>query len=191
MTARQDQKVPAGRIFVDGRPLWHREVVGRDLSAKEKYVRDARSDIGLVFQHFNLSPNMSVLRNMTKAPVHVRGPSKAGANERGLELLDMVGQADKVDQFPAQLAGGQKQRVAIARALAIEPKVMLFDEVTSSLDPELVGEVLNILRRLAHDTQMTMLIVTHEMGCARDVADRVVSFDSGRATGTSPPRRTV
>ena len=182
-------KPDSGRVFVDGRPLWHREVAGRDLPANEKHLRDVRSDIGMVFQHFNLFPNMSVLRNVTEAPVHVRGMSKADANERGLELLDMVGLADKVDQFPAQLSGGQKQRVAIARALAMEPKVMLFDEVTSALDPELVGEVLNILRRLAHDTQMTMLIVTHEMGFARDVADRVVFFDGGRVEEQGPPSK--
>ncbi len=182
-------KPTGGRVYVDGRPLWHRLVNGRELPANERHLHQVRSDIGMVFQHFNLFPNMSVLRNVTEAPIHVRGTSKADAKEHGRELLDMVGLADKADMFPGQLSGGQKQRVAIARALAMEPKVMLFDEVTSALDPELVGEVLGILRRLAHETQMTMLIVTHEMGFARDVADRVVFFDSGRVAEEGPPEK--
>lgn len=182
-------KPTGGRVYVDGRPLWHRIVNGRELPANERHLHQVRSDIGMVFQHFNLFPNMSVLRNVTEAPIHVRGMSKADAKERGRELLDMVGLADKTDMFPGQLSGGQKQRVAIARALAMEPKVMLFDEVTSALDPELVGEVLGILRRLARDTQMTMLIVTHEMSFAKDVADRVVFFDSGRVAEEGPPEK--
>lgn len=182
-------KPTGGRVYVDGRPLWHRIVNGRELPANERHLHQVRSDIGMVFQHFNLFPNMSVLRNVTEAPIHVRKISKADAKERGRELLDMVGLADKADMFPGQLSGGQKQRVAIARALAMEPKVMLFDEVTSALDPELVGEVLSILRRLAHETQMTMLIVTHEMSFAKDVADRVVFFDSGRVAEEGPPEK--
>lgn len=182
-------KPNAGRVYVDGRPLWHREVNGRELPANERHLHQVRSDIGMVFQHFNLFPNMSVLRNVTEAPIHVRGMTKADAKERGHELLEMVGLADKAEMFPGQLSGGQKQRVAIARALAMEPKVMLFDEVTSALDPELVGEVLGILRRLARDTQMTMLIVTHEMSFAKDVADRVVFFDSGRVAEEGPPQK--
>ncbi len=182
-------KPDSGHIFVDGKPLWHREVNGKELPADERHLQQVRGDIGMVFQHFNLFPNMSVLRNVTEAPIHVKKMPRAEANERGRELLDMVGLADKVDMFPAQLSGGQKQRVAIARALAMEPKVMLFDEVTSALDPELVGEVLSILRRLARDTQMTMLIVTHEMHFARDVADRVVFFDSGRVAEEGPPSK--
>ena len=180
-------KPDSGKIYVDGRPLWHRENNGQILPANERHLRDVREDIGMVFQHFNLFPNMSVLRNVTEAPVHVKGLSRKEANERGRELLDMVGLGDKLESFPAQLSGGQKQRVAIARALAMEPKVMLFDEVTSALDPELVGEVLNILRKLARDTQMSMLIVTHEMNFARDVADRVVFFDSGQVAEEGPP----
>ena len=182
-------KPTGGRVFVDGRPLWHRMVNGRELPANERHLHQVRSDIGMVFQHFNLFPNMTVLRNITEAPIHVRGIAKADAIERGQELLDMVGLVDKADMFPGQLSGGQKQRVAIARALAMEPKVMLFDEVTSALDPELVGEVLGILRRLARDTQMTMLIVTHEMSFAKDVADRVVFFDSGRVAEEGPPAK--
>jgi len=180
-------KPDSGKIYVDGRPLWHRENNGQILPTNERHLRDVREDIGMVFQHFNLFPNMSVLRNVTEAPVHVKGLSRKEANERGRELLDMVGLGDKLESFPAQLSGGQKQRVAIARALAMEPKVMLFDEVTSALDPELVGEVLNILRKLARDTQMSMLIVTHEMNFARDVADRVVFFDSGQVAEEGLP----
>lgn len=182
-------KPDAGRVFVDERPLWHKTVNGRDVPADEKHLHDVRGDIGMVFQHFNLFPNMSVLRNVTEAPIHVRGVPRKDAEERGMELLDMVGLADKATAFPVQLSGGQKQRVAIARALAMEPKVMLFDEVTSALDPELVGDVLAILRRLAHETQMTMLIVTHEMGFARDVADRVIFFDAGKVAEEGPPEK--
>ncbi len=177
----------AGRIFVDGRPLWHREQGGKQVRATERQLREVRGDIGMVFQHFNLFPNMTVLRNVTEAPIHVKGVARRDAQERGRELLDMVGLLDKADAFPAQLSGGQKQRVAIARALAMDPKLMLFDEVTSALDPELVGEVLAILRKLAHDTDMTMLIVTHEMRFARDVSDRVVFFDAGRVAEEGPP----
>jgi polar amino acid transport system ATP-binding protein len=176
-----------GKIYVNGDPLWHREVDGKTLPADEKHLHKVRSKIGMVFQHFNLFPNMNVLRNVTEAPIHVRGEKREQAEARAKELLDMVGLGDKFDAFPAQLSGGQKQRVAIARALAMEPKVMLFDEVTSALDPELVGEVLGILRRLAKETQMTMLIVTHEMGFARDVSDRVVFFDSGQVAEEGPP----
>ena len=179
----------SGKVFVDGKPLWHKEVGGKTVPADEKHLHSVRSDIGMVFQHFNLFPNMSVLRNVTEAPIHVRKQGREEAEDRGRELLDMVGLGDKFDAFPAQLSGGQKQRVAIARALAMEPKVMLFDEVTSALDPELVGEVLSILRRLARETQMTMLIVTHEMGFARDVSDRVIFFDSGNVAEQGPPSK--
>lgn len=182
-------KPDSGRVHVDGRPLWHRVVDGKEIPANERHLHAVRSDIGMVFQHFNLFPNMSVLRNVTEAPIHVKGMPRAEAKERGRELLDMVGLGDKLEQFPGQLSGGQKQRVAIARALAMEPKVMLFDEVTSALDPELVGEVLGILRKLAHETQMTMLIVTHEMGFARDVADRVIFFDKGSVAEEGPPSK--
>lgn len=177
----------SGYIYVDGEPLWHREVNGKLVPANEQHLRKVRSKIGMVFQHFNLFPNMNVLRNVTEAPIHVKGVPRQEAEQRGKELLDTVGLGDKLDAFPVQLSGGQKQRVAIARALAMEPKVMLFDEVTSALDPELVGEVLSILRNLATETQMTMLIVTHEMGFARDVADRVVFFDAGRVAEEGPP----
>ncbi|MDZ7800056.1 MAG: ectoine/hydroxyectoine ABC transporter ATP-binding protein EhuA [Trueperaceae bacterium] len=176
-----------GHVYVDGQSLWHMNVGGKEVPATEKHLHAIRSDIGMVFQHFNLFPNMNVLRNVTEAPVHVRGVPKAEARQRGLDLLEMVGLSDKADAFPEQLSGGQKQRVAIARALAMEPKVMLFDEVTSALDPELIGEVLAILRKLATETQMTMLIVTHEMGFAKDVADRVIFFDAGQVAEEGPP----
>ncbi|HZJ08438.1 MAG TPA: ectoine/hydroxyectoine ABC transporter ATP-binding protein EhuA [Trueperaceae bacterium] len=182
-------KPDSGKVFVDGKPLWHQQLNGKSVPASEKYLRSARDGIGMVFQHFNLFPNMTVLRNVIEAPVHVQGVPRKEAVEKGNELLEKVGLADKVDAFPAQLSGGQKQRVAIARALALDPKLMLFDEVTSALDPELVGEVLGILRQLAHETDMTMLIVTHEMRFARDVADRVVFFDSGRVAEEGPPEK--
>ena len=146
-----------------------------------------RKKIGMVFQQFNLFPHMNVLRNVTEGPVRVLGLSREEANERAKELLDMVALADKVDSYPSQLSGGQQQRVAIARALAMRPKIMLFDEVTSALDPELVGEVLNVLRDLARHSDMTMLFVTHEMRFARDVADRVLMFDQGVIIEQAPP----
>ena len=178
-----------GLVIVNGQPLWHMERNGELVRADEKHLRKVRRDIGMVFQHFNLFPHMTVLRNVTEAPIHVMGQKKKEAQERAKELLDSVGLGDKLDHYPAQLSGGQKQRVAIARALALQPKVMLFDEVTSALDPELVGEVLGILRRLAHETEMAMLIVTHEMGFARDVSDRVVFFDAGRVAEEGPPEK--
>ncbi len=184
-------KPDSGRIYVGDEPLWHMEDTpgGKARPANARHLRKARSRIGMVFQHFNLFNNMNVLRNVTEAPVHVQKKSRSEAREQALELLDMVGLADKADSFPAQLSGGQKQRVAIARALALEPDVMLFDEVTSALDPELVGEVLSILRKLARDTQMTMLFVTHEMRFAKDVADRVVFFDAGSVAEEGAPKK--
>jgi polar amino acid transport system ATP-binding protein len=174
------EKPDSGVVMVDGEPLWHKEVNGVLKEADEKHLRKVRGKIGMVFQHFNLFPHMKVLRNVTEAPIYVLGISKEEAEARACELLDLVGLESKYDAYPSQLSGGQKQRVAIARALAMRPKIMLFDEVTGALDPELVGEVLNVLRRLAQDTQMTMLIVTHEMAFARDVADRVLFFEDGR-----------
>jgi polar amino acid transport system ATP-binding protein len=182
-------KPNGGKVFVGGDPLWHREVDGKVLPAPQSQLRKVRNRIGMVFQHFNLFPNMSVLRNVTEAPIHVKGVARAEAESRARELLDMVGLGDKFKAFPSQLSGGQKQRVAIARALAMDPDLMLFDEVTSALDPELVGEVLGILRQLAHETNMTMLIVTHEMGFARDVSDRVVFFDAGQVAEEGPPSK--
>ena len=152
---------------------------GREVPSDLAHLRKVRAKVSMVFQQFNLFPHMNVMRTVTEAPVHVLGLSKEEARERAMQLLEMVGLRDKVEAHPAQLSGGQKQRVAIARALAMQPKIMLFDEVTSALDPELVGEVLNVLRRLARDTDMTMLIVTHQMNFAREIADRVVFLDGG------------
>lgn len=180
-------KPDSGHIFVDDLPLWHMERNGHDVPANEKHLHRVRNRIGMVFQHFNLFPNMSILRNVTEAPMHVQGLNREEADAKAINLLEMVGLGDKVDAFPQQLSGGQKQRVAIARALAMEPDVMLFDEVTSALDPELVGDVLSILRQLARETQMTMLFVTHEMRFAKDVADRVVFFDGGQVAEEGPP----
>lgn len=181
------EKPDSGYIYVDGETLWHMERNGEKVPANEKYLRKVRGNIGMVFQHFNLFPHMRVLRNVTEAPIHVLGQSREEAEENARNLLEMVGLSDKLGHFPRQLSGGQKQRVAIARALAMRPKVMLFDEVTSALDPELVGEVLNVMRQLATEFDMAMLIVTHEMGFARNVADRVIFFDKGNIVEQGPP----
>jgi polar amino acid transport system ATP-binding protein len=181
------EKVDSGVIWVDGEPLTHRRDGDRLRPADERHLRKVRAKIGMVFQQFNLFPNMRVLRNVTEAPVHVLGLSRDEAEDRARRLLDMVGLADKVDAYPGQLSGGQQQRVAIARALAMQPKVLLLDEVTSALDPELVAEVLNVLRELARTTDLTMLCVTHEMGFARDVSHRVLMFDAGQIVEQGPP----
>lgn len=157
--------------------------------ADEKRVREIRKKIGMVFQQFNLFPNMSVLRNVTEAPVTVLGLSRDEAEERARELLDLVGLADKCDDRPGRLSGGQQQRVAIARALAMRPQILLLDEVTSALDPELVAGVLDVLRDIARTTDITMLCVTHEMNFARDISDQVLMFDSGHVIESGPPER--
>lgn len=157
--------------------------------ASEKQVREVRKKIGMVFQQFNLFPNMKVLRNITEAPVTVLGLSKDEAEQRARELLEMVGLGDKCDAYPTQLSGGQQQRVAIARALAMRPQVLLLDEVTSALDPELVAGVLDLLRDIARTTDITMLCVTHEMNFARDISDQVLMFDSGHVIESGPPEK--
>ncbi|WP_371598066.1 ectoine/hydroxyectoine ABC transporter ATP-binding protein EhuA [Streptomyces sp. NBC_00564] len=157
--------------------------------AGEKEVREVRKKIGMVFQQFNLFPNMKVLRNIMEAPVTVLGMSREEAEARARELLDLVGLADKCDAYPSQLSGGQQQRVAIARALAMRPQVLLLDEVTSALDPELVAGVLDVLRDIARTTDITMLCVTHEMNFARDISDQVLMFDSGRVIESGPPEK--
>lgn len=176
-----------GQITVDGAQLYHMERAGRLVPADERHLATMRQKIGMVFQLFNLFPHKSVIDNVTLAPMLTKGTARAEAERRAMELLEMVGMADKARAMPAQLSGGQKQRVAIARALALAPKIMLFDEVTSALDPELVEEVLNVMRKLAEETDMTMLLVTHEMGFAHDFADRVLFFDSGRIVEEGPP----
>src|SRR4051812_28636944 len=176
-----------GYIWVGGKPLWHMQRDGGLVPANEKYLREMRKQIGMVFQHFNLFPNMSVIQNVIEAPVRSLGQTKEQAVVKARELLDRVGLAAKEDAHPTQLSGGQQQRVAIARALAMEPKVLLLDEVTSALDPELVAGVLAVLRELAETTDITMLIVTHEMHFARDVSDRVMMFDKGKIVEQGPP----
>jgi polar amino acid transport system ATP-binding protein len=160
---------------------------GRILVAGQQLDKQVRKNIGMVFQQFNLFPNMRVLRNVTEAPVRVLGLSKDEATERAKGLLEMVGLGDKLDSYPTQLSGGQQQRVAIARALAMRPKVLLLDEVTSALDPELVAGVLDLLRDIASSTDITMLCVTHEMSFAKDISDRVLMFDSGHVIESGPP----
>ncbi len=155
--------------------------------ASEKHLRQIRNHVGMVFQSFNLFPHMTVLRNIVEAPVRVLGISRGEAEARALELLKMVGLADKKDHYPVQLSGGQQQRVAIARSLAMRPRVLLFDEPTSALDPQLVGEVLSVIRDLAHEHDLTMLLVTHEMRFAREVSDRVCFFDKGRICEQGKP----
>ncbi|WP_181696878.1 ectoine/hydroxyectoine ABC transporter ATP-binding protein EhuA [Nocardia sp. GTS18] len=183
------ETVSEGVIWVDGEPLTHTERNGKLVPAKEKHLRAVRTKIGMVFQQFNLFPNMTVLENITEAPIHVLGKSKDDARERARHLLDVVGLADKENAHPSQLSGGQQQRVAIARCCAMDPKVMLLDEVTSALDPELVGDVLDVLRTIAETTDITMLIVTHEMRFAREVSDRVLMFDAGRIIEQGPPEQ--
>ena len=180
------EPIQRGSVEIAGHRLWRKSADG-DSVASEDDLAAARREVGMVFQHFNLFPHMRVLRNLTEAPVHVLGLSRKEAEERGRELLRQVGLAEKENAWPAELSGGQKQRVAIARALAMRPRILLFDEVTSALDPEVVGEVLGVLRELAHQGDITMLIVTHHMRFAADIADRVVFLDGGRAVEEGDP----
>ncbi|GAA0419651.1 MAG: ectoine/hydroxyectoine ABC transporter ATP-binding protein EhuA [Bacillota bacterium] len=169
----------SGDIIVDGKNLWKMEKKGSMVDANEKHLRNVRGDIGMVFQHFNLFPHMTILENCMTAPIHVKNEDKSTAKQRSIEMLEKVGLGDKLDNYPSQLSGGQKQRVAMARALVMRPKVMLFDEVTSALDPELVGEVLEVIRDIAKEGEMAMILVTHEMDFALDVADKVLFLDEG------------
>ena len=172
------EQVDAGRLYIDGDLVGYREKGDKLYEISPRQAARQRRDIGMVFQHFNLFLHRTALENVIEAPMPVKGESRAKATERGRELLDKVGLSAKADAYPAQLSGGQQQRVAIARALAMEPKLMLFDEPTSALDPELVGEVLGVMRDLA-DAGMTMVVVTHEMGFAREVADTIAFMDDG------------
>ena len=181
------ENIQGGTVQVEGENLWHEEKDGHLQPASEAHLRRMRRSIGMVFQQFNLFPHLTVIRNVADPPKLALGIPKEEAHERALELLEMVGLTDKIDQYPAQLSGGQKQRVAIARALNMSPKIMLFDEVTSALDPELVEEVQLVLRQLAEKTDMTMLFVTHEMQFAHEVADRVLFFDGGQIVEEGPP----
>ena len=166
----------SGKIFFDG----------TDITDKKTNINHHRQRMGMVFQHFNLFPNMNVLKNMTKAPMTLLKKSKEEAESKALELLDRVGLKDRADAYPSQLSGGQKQRVAIVRALCMEPEVMLFDEPTSALDPEMVGEVLDVMKNLAREG-MTMVVVTHEMGFAKEVATRVIFMDEGKIIEENNP----
>jgi ectoine/hydroxyectoine ABC transporter ATP-binding protein len=181
------ETINGGVIYVDGQPLTHMAKGGVLVPADARHLRKIRSSIGMCFQHFNLFPHMTALQNCMEGPVQVLGLSKQEARQRSEELLDLVGMIDKKDQHPSRLSGGQQQRVAIARALAMRPKVMLFDEVTSALDPEVIGEVTNVIRKLVAEHNLTMLMVTHQMGFARDISDRICFFFGGRIEEQGPP----
>ena len=183
------EDITDGVIWVNGEPLTHERKGDRLVPASEKYLRSARRQIGMVFQQFNLFPNMTVVENIMEAPVSVLGKSKHEARASAEALLSKVGMGEFVDAHPNNLSGGQQQRVAIARALAMEPDILLLDEVTSALDPELVVDVLNVLRDIADTTDITMLIVTHEMHFARDVSHRVMMFDNGVIVEDGPPEK--
>ncbi|MDX6607473.1 MAG: polar amino acid transport system ATP-binding protein, partial [Solirubrobacterales bacterium] len=184
------ERIDGGRLYVDGQLVGYRTQDGKVYELRENEIAGKRAEIGMVFQRFNLFPHMTALANVTEAPIRVKGISKGDARAQGRELLERVGLSDKIDEYPARLSGGQQQRVAIARALAMEPKLMLFDEVTSALDPELVKEVLDVMRTLAHEG-MTMIVVTHEMGFASDVGDRVVFMDDGVIVEEGPAKELI
>ena len=184
------EKIHRGRIWVDGELVGYREDGGKLYELPESEITQHRAEVGMVFQRFNLFPHMTAIQNVIEAPIRVKKRPKREAIASGRELLQRVGLADKVDEYPARLSGGQQQRVAIARALAMEPKLMLFDEVTSALDPELVKEVLDVMRDLAR-MGMTMIVVTHEIGFARDVADQVVFMDEGVVVEEGAPSQVL
>lgn len=184
------ETINGGRLYVDGELMGFKERGDAIYEMKPNAIAAQRSEIGMVFQRFNLFPHLTALENVIEAPVGVKGVSKAEATQKALELLGSVGLRDKADNYPSQLSGGQQQRVAIARALAMEPKLMLFDEPTSALDPELVGDVLDVMRQLAR-SGMTMIVVTHEIGFAREVADQVVFMDEGVVVETGTPAQVI
>ena len=181
------EKIDGGRLTVAGDLVGYREHAGKLYELKDREVCQRRAEVGMVFQHFNLFPHMTVLENVTIGPVRVKHEEKTMSVDRARELLKRVGLGEKVDAYPRQLSGGQQQRVAIARALGMQPKLMLFDEPTSALDPELVSDVLDVMRSLA-DEGMTMIVVTHEMGFAREVGDNLVFMDEGVIIESGPPR---
>jgi polar amino acid transport system ATP-binding protein len=184
------ETVNAGRLYVDGELVGYREARGKLHELPPRDAARQRREVGMVFQHFNLFPHRTALENIVEAPVHVKKVKRDKALAGARDLLDQVGMSEKADAYPAQLSGGQQQRVAIARALAMDPKLMLFDEPTSALDPELVGEVLGVMKKLAGEG-MTMLVVTHEMGFAREVADQLVFMDGGVIVETGKPREVL
>jgi polar amino acid transport system ATP-binding protein len=176
-----------GVIYLDGDPLTHMPKGNGLVVANEKYLRQKRTGIGMVFQQFNLFPHMTALQNCIEAPIQVLGMNRDEAEDRAIDLLRLVGMYEKKDQHPSRLSGGQQQRVAIARALAMRPKVMLLDEVTSALDPEVIGEVLNVIRSLNSEHNLTMIMVTHQMGFAREISDRVCFFYAGKIAEQGTP----
>ena len=182
------EKIDDGRIYIEGELIGYREVNGRLVEDREANICRIRSQVGFVFQRFNLFPHMTALENVIEAPIHVLHEPRAQVVERAQTLLAKVGLAEKAHVYPHRLSGGQQQRVAIARALAMNPKLMLFDEATSALDPELVGEVLKVMRQLAEEG-MTMVVVTHEMGFAREVADHVIFMDKGVIVEQGPSKQ--
>jgi polar amino acid transport system ATP-binding protein len=181
------EKIDGGRIEVNGHLIGYRERNGKLVEDSESSIARQRAEIGMVFQRFNLFPHKTALENVIEAPVHVRGVPKQQAVKEGEALLARVGLAEKRNVYPGKLSGGQQQRVAIARALAMKPTLLLFDEATSALDPEMIGEVLNVMKGLATDFQTTMIVVTHEMGFAREAANRVVMMDEGRIIEEGAP----
>ena len=184
------ERIDGGRVWVDGSLVGYHERGGRLYEMRDREVAAQRRSIGMVFQRFNLFPHMTAAQNIMEAPIRVSGMSKVEALDRAEALMTRVGLKDKMDVYPSQLSGGQQQRVAIARALAMKPKLMLFDEPTSALDPELVGEVLDVMRGLAEEG-MTMIVVTHEMGFAREVGDTVVFMDEGVIIESGDPKRVL
>jgi polar amino acid transport system ATP-binding protein len=185
------EKIDAGTLSVDGELVGYRRRGDKLYELGDREVCRKRAEIGMVFQNFNLFPHMTALENVMEGPVQVRRESRPAAAGRARELLERVGLSDKAGAYPRQLSGGQQQRVAIARALAMDPKLMLFDEPTSALDPELVGDVLEVMRQLATEIGMTMIVVTHEMGFAREVGDSLVFMDGGVVVESGPPREVI
>lgn len=186
----QLERITSGKIYIEGELMDHRENDKTVEHIDADRLQKLRCELGMVFQNFNLFPHLTVIENVTIAPITVKKVDKEAITKRGLELLDMVGLKDRADEYPVRLSGGQQQRVAIARALAMDPKIMLFDEPTSALDPELVGDVLGVMRKLAEDG-MTMIIVTHEIGFAREVADRVIFMDDGVICEEGTPEEVI
>ena len=181
------ESIEGGVIYVDGEPLNKMEVNGNLVDANEAHIKRIRSKIGMVFQNFNLFPHMTALENCIESPVHTKKTAKDEAVKEAMRLLDMVGLSEKSNHHPGQLSGGQQQRVAIARTLAMHPEILLFDEPTSALDPEMVGEVLSVIRDLAKSGDYTVLLVTHQMGFAKEVSDRTCFFDGGLMVEEAPP----
>lgn len=183
------EEYQGGRIYVDGRLMGYKESGGRLTKLPEREVARMRADVAMVFQQFNLFPHMTALQNVALGPIKARGQAKDIALAKARSVLERVGLSDKLEAYPSRLSGGQQQRVAIARALAMEPKIVLFDEVTSALDPELVGEVLAVMKQLARSHGVTMLLVSHEMMFAREVANRIIFMDEGRIAEEGKPEQ--